>query len=237
MTESSTAIIVGVGPGLGASLARRFAAEGMKVAIAARRPGRLEPLVAEIVRAGGTARAYACDATQESQVIDLFAAAGAELGAPGLVVFNASGRVRKSIVDIEVEEFEKAWRGACLGGFIVGREAAKAMLLQGAGTILFTGATASVKSYAGSAGFAVGKFGLRALAQSMARELGPRGIHVAHVVVDGGIHGPGHAPSPDRPADHLLEPDAIAETYWQLHRQHRSAWAHEVDLRPWVERF
>ena len=231
------AVIVGVGPGLGASLARRFACEGMAVAVAARRAEKMASLVEELGRSGGAGRAYGCDATDEGQVTALLAAVREELGVPDLVVFNASGRVRKSILDIATDEFERAWRNACLGGFIVGREAARLMLPRGRGTILFTGATASVKSYAGSAGFAVGKFGLRALAQSMARELGPRGIHVAHVIVDGGIRSDSRQEDSGTGKDYLLDPDAIAETYWHLYRQHRSAWAQEVDLRPWVEKF
>ena len=227
------AIVVGVGPGLGASLGRRFAAAGMRVALAARRRERIEPMLADM---GAGAAAYGCDATREGDVAGLFEAVRRDLGEPDLVVFNASGRVRKPLVEIDVAELEAAWRGACLGGFLVGREAARAMLPRGRGTILFTGATASVKGYANSAGFAIGKFGLRGLAQSMARELGPQGIHVAHVIVDGGILPGRRDPAADAD-DARLDPDAIAETYWHLHRQNRSAWAQEIDLRPWVERF
>ena len=160
----------------------------------------------------------------------------AELGAPAVVVFNASGRVRKSVLDIKADEFIAAWMAACHGGFLVGREAARAMVPRGAGTILFTGATASVKSYANSAGFAVGKFGLRALAFSMARELGPKGVHVGHIVVDGGIRD-GRRPEDPAQPDRWLEPDAIADSYWHLHAQHRSSWTVELDVRPWVEQF
>ena len=237
MTEPAAAIIVGVGPGLGASLARRFARAGMAIAVAARRPEKLAGLVEEIGATGVAARAYGCDATDDAQVAALFAAAAGDLGHPDLVVFNASGRVRKSILDIETAEFVQAWRGACLGGFIVGREAARMMVPHRRGTIIFTGATASVKAYASSAGFAVGKFGLRALAQSMARELGPRGIHVAHVVVDGGIRADTYREDPAKGEDYLLDPDAIAETYHHLYTQDRSSWAQEIDLRPWVEKF
>jgi NAD(P)-dependent dehydrogenase (short-subunit alcohol dehydrogenase family) len=225
-------LIVGVGPGLGAALGRRFAKAGAKVALASRR---LEP-VQEIAQEYG-ASAYACDATNEQSVLDLYAAVERDLGTPTVVVYNASGRVRGSVLDIEVDAFKEAWDRGCLGGFIVAREAGRRMVKKGAGTILFTGATASVKSYAQSAGFAVGKFGLRALSFSMARDLGPQGVHVAHVIVDGGILGPHHAPEGDKPEDHLLRPDAIAETYYQLHMQHRSSWAAEIDVRPWVERF
>jgi NAD(P)-dependent dehydrogenase (short-subunit alcohol dehydrogenase family) len=225
MSQAECALIVGVGPGLGAALARRFAQAGMSVALAARRPEKLEPLVREI---GPSARAYGCDATDEAQVTSLFTHVGRDLAEPGLVVFNASGRVHRSIVEIGAAEFEQAWRNACLGGFLVGREAVRLMLPKGRGTILFTGATASIKGYALSAGFAVGKFGLRALSQSMARELGPKGIHVAHVIIDGGI---------DPGSDATLDPDAIAETYHHLHAQHRSAWTQEIDLRPSLESF
>lgn len=226
------ALIVGVGPGLGAALGRRFAKAGAKVALASRR---VEP-VQEIAKEYG-ASAYACDATDEQSVLDLYAAVERDLGEPTIVVYNASGRVRGSVLDIEVDQFKEAWDRGCLGGFIVAREAARRMVKQNRGTILFTGATASVKSYGKSAGFAVGKFGLRALSFAMARDLGPQGIHVAHVIVDGGIHGPHHAVESGQPEHHLLEPDAIAETYYQLHAQHRSAWAAEIDVRPWVESF
>ena len=226
------ALIVGVGPGLGAALGRRFAKAGAKVALASRR---VEP-VQEIAKEYG-ASAYACDATDEQSVLDLYAAVERDLGEPTIVVYNASGRVRGSVLDIEVDQFKEAWDRGCLGGFIVAREAARRMVKQNRGTILFTGATASVKSYGKSAGFAVGKFGLRALSFAMARDLGPQGIHVAHVIVDGGIHGPHHAVESSQPEHHLLEPDAIAETYYQLHAQHRSAWAAEIDVRPWVESF
>lgn len=230
MNGTETAIVVGVGPGLGASLGRIFSRAGMKVALAARTPAKLEPIAAEL---GDAVSLHACDATDDASVKALFAA----VPDPDIVVFNASGRVRASVVDIETEQFEQAWRQACLGGFIVGREAARSMLPRGSGSIFFTGATASVKGYATSAGFAVGKFGLRALAQSMARDYGPKGIHIAHFVIDGGILGPHHAPDPGLPEDHLLVPDSIAETYLHVHRQHRSAWALEVDLRPWTESF
>ncbi len=242
MSGTETAVIVGVGPGLGASLGRRFAREGMQVALAARRRERIEPFAAEIGPLGGSGMAYACDATDEAQVRALFDSVERDFGVPDVVVFNASGRVRKSVVDIEVAEFEQAWRQACLGGFVVGREAARRMLPRAEsergtrGTILFTGATASVKAYALSAGFAVGKFGLRALAQSMARDFGPKGIHVAHIVIDGGIRSE-RRPEDESNPDGLLDPDAIAETYLHLHRQHRSAWAQEIDVRPWVESF
>ena len=218
------ALVVGVGPGLGAALARRFSKEGLAVAIAARRVDKLKDLAKET---GG--RAYACDATSEISVDDLFAAVERDLGLPRLVVFNASAFTRKPVVELTAAEIESAWRVSCLGGFLVGRAAARAMLPKGPGTILLTGATASLRGSANFAAFAIGKFGLRALAQSMARELGPRGIHVAHVIVDGGIG--------ENAEESRLSPDAIAGSYWHLHSQPKSAWTLELDLRPWVEKF
>ena len=229
MSDSGSAVVVGVGPGLGAALGRRFARAGLAVALAARHEDKLAPFVDEITSAGGQARAFATDATDEAAVIDLLNTVENELGPLEVAVFNASGRVHKSILEIETPELERAWRGACLGGFLVGREAARRMVPRGHGTILFTGATASVKGFALSAGFAVGKFGLRGLAQSMARELAPQGIHVGHVVIDGGIGKDS--------GDARLDPDAIAESYYQLHAQPRSAWAWEIEVRPWVENF
>ena len=218
------AVVVGVGPGLGAALVRRFAKEGMDVAMAARQADRLASLVKET---GG--KAYGCDATVETAVDDLFASVERDSARPSLVVFNAGGYVRKTIAELSVSDVENTWRNNCLGGFLVGRAAARAMLQAGSGTIIFTGATAAMRGGANFAAFAMGKFGLRALAQSMARELGPRGIHVAHVVIDGGI---GESADSTR-----LAPAAIADAYWQLHRQARSAWTQELDLRPWAEKF
>ena len=211
------------------SICRRFAKAGYAVALAARNEAKLASHVGEIEAAGGSARAYATDTTDEAQVMALFEAAETDLGPCGVAVFNASGRVRKGIREIGSEEFIEAWMRSCHGGFLVGREAARRMVPRGAGSILFTGATASVKGFPGSAGFAVGKYGLRALAESMARELQPQNIHVAHFVIDGGI---GHDEG-----DARLAPDAIAETYYQTHAQHRSAWSHTVEVRPWVEKF
>ncbi|MEK7834589.1 MAG: SDR family NAD(P)-dependent oxidoreductase [Pseudomonadota bacterium] len=235
---SDTAVIVGAGPGLGAALARRFARAGMTVALARRSTDKLASLLNEL---GLNARAYACDATDEPAVRQLFASVIADLGTPALAVFNAGAFVRKGVLDTSVEEFERCWRVGCLGGFLVGREAARAMLTRNAehkGTIIFTGATASLRGGALFQNLAVGKLGLRALAQSMARELQPQGIHVAHVVIDGQIEGerPGHSTA-ERGKDTVLDPAAIAETYYQLHLQPRSAWSHEVDLRPYIEKF
>ncbi len=218
------AIVVGVGPGLGAALVRRFAREGMAVALAARQGDRLAGLAKET---GG--RAYGCDATIETAVDDLFAAAERDLGRPQLVVFNAGGYVRKPIAELSVSDVEGTWRSNCLGGFLVGRAAARAMQGAGKGTIIFTGATAAMRGGASFAAFAMGKFALRALAQSMARELGPKGIHVAHTIIDGQI---GENADATR-----LSPDALAAAYWHLHCQDRSAWTQELDLRPWAEKF
>ena len=235
---SETALVIGVGPGLGAALGRRFAAAGMNLALCARHSEFLETLAQEINQAGGNARAYSADCTDESAVISLFARVQAELGDPDLVVYNAGAFQPTGILEASAAEFERCWRVGCFGGFLAGREAAKIMAARGSGTLLFTGATASIRGGAGFFNLAVGKFGLRALAQSMARELGPGGVHVAHVIIDGQINGPGHAQqASERGADALLAPEAIAETYYQLHRQHRSAWTQEIDLRPWVAKY
>jgi len=222
------ALIVGAGSGLSASLARKCAAGGMRVALAARQVGRLDPLVAET-----KARAFACDATDPAQVEELFGA----IDTPDLVVYNPSYRVRGPFLQLELAEVRKTVMVTALGGFIVAQAALKRMVARGHGALFFTGASASVKGYSESAPFAMGKFALRGLAQSLAREFGPKNIHVAHFVIDGGI---GRATDPraaGRGADGMLDPDAIAETYLATYRQHRSAWAFEVDLRPWAEKF
>ena len=229
MSDQGSAVVVGVGPGLGAALGRRFAQSNYNVALASRNHNKLVAIVEEIAESGGNARSFCADATDELAVINLMDIVENDLGPLKIAVSNASGRVKKSILDIESNDFENAWRSTCLGGFLVGREAARRMIRRGEGTILFTGATASVKSYGHSAGFAVGKYGLRALAESMARELAPKGIHVGHVVIDGGIGKDS--------ADALLDPDAIAESYYQLHLQPRSAWTWEIEIRPWVEKY
>jgi NAD(P)-dependent dehydrogenase (short-subunit alcohol dehydrogenase family) len=221
------AVIVGAGSGLSASLARRCAASGMAVALAARNIEKLKSFK--------NASLHACDAADPAQVRKLFE----ELDAiPELVVYNASYRARGTFVSLDAEEVRKTLMISAYGGFLVAQEAAKRMLERGRGSLFFTGASASVKGYAESAPFAMGKFALRGLAQSLARELGPKGIHVAHFVIDGGILRAGGDPRADaRGEDGMLQPDAIAESYLQVHRQHRSAWSHELDLRPWVERF
>jgi NAD(P)-dependent dehydrogenase (short-subunit alcohol dehydrogenase family) len=226
-------LIVGVGSGLSASLARLFAREGMTVALAARNPGKLDALVKET-----GARAYACDASDPASVAKLYESIDKDLGGLDISVYNASGRARGPIAELDPDAVLKALMISCYGGFLVAQAAAKRMLTRGQGTILLTGASASVKGYAQSASFAMGKFGLRGLAQSMARELAPKNIHVAHFVIDGGIlQGPADGRASARGPDGMLSPDAIAETYLQIHRQHRSAWTWEVELRPWVENF
>ena len=225
------ALIVGAGSGLSASIARLFAKSGLKVALSARSVGDLEPLSREI---GG--KAFACDAAKRSDVVRLFADLEASVGAPDVVVYNASYRTRGPLVELDPVEVEKSLIVSAFAGFLVAQEAVKRMLPKKHGAILFTGASASVKGYAQSAPFAMGKFALRGLAQSMARELQPQGIHVGHVVIDGGIRSASRPDPADKP-DSLLDPDAIAQSYLDLLRQHRSAWAWEIELRPWVERF
>lgn len=227
MPSNHHAIVIGVGPGLGAALVQKCLGEGMKVSAGARDRDRLRQLLDE--RGMQDVPALRCDVTDPASVEHAFADAISDGGAPDLVVFNASGYARGSILDLTPGQLEAAWRVGCLGGFIVGQAAAKAMVPAGRGTILFTGATASLRGSAHFAPFAIAKFGLRALAQSMARELGPKGIHVAHVVIDGQI-GVTEDESKLRPAD-------IADAYWSIYRQPRSAWTLEADLRTWVEKF
>jgi NAD(P)-dependent dehydrogenase (short-subunit alcohol dehydrogenase family) len=227
VSKKEIALIVGAGRGLSASLARLCARAGMTVALAARDSDKLAALAEET-----GARSYRCDAVDPSDVGALFAAVERDLGCPHLVVFNASARARGPLIELEPAAVKQSLLVSAFGGFLVGQAAARAMLPRGSGTILFTGASASVKGYAQSAPFAMGKFGLRGLAQSMARELAPQGIHVGHFVIDGGIRA-GEDPGDDS----RLDPDAIAESYLQVHRQPRSAWTWEIELRPWVERF
>ena len=233
MTDTSyrTALIVGVGSGLSASLARLFAKNGMKVALGARRADGLAALAKEI---GG--KAFACNSADPDDVAKLFTEVDAAFGAPDVVVYNASYRTRGPLADLVPEEVAKSIAVSAFGGFLVAQQAVKRMLPKKHGAIIFTGASASVKGYAQSAPFAMGKFALRGLAQSMARELHPQGIHIGHIVVDGGIRSAQRTSPPDKP-DSFLDPDAIAESYLHLLQQPRSAWAWEIELRPWVERF
>ena len=233
MADRETALIVGVGRGLSASLARRFAGEGINVALAARDPGKLDGLAGEI-----SATVYGCDAGETDQVDALFAAVTSDFGAPDMVVYNPSYRTRGPIIELDPAEVEKVLRVCIFGGFLVAQAAAKQMTERQGGAIFFTGASASVKGYPNSSSFAMGKFGMRGLAQSLARELAPQNIHVAHFVIDGGIlQPPDDARAAKRGRDGMLHPDAIAETYYNVWRQHRSAWTWEVELRPWVEKF
>jgi NAD(P)-dependent dehydrogenase (short-subunit alcohol dehydrogenase family) len=233
MTDArfDTALIVGAGSGLSASLARALAKDGIRVALAARTTDDLDTLIRET-----GARAFACDASKRAEVEKLFADIDAAGGAPDIVIYNASARARGPLIDLDPAEVERAIAVSAFGGFLVAQQAARRMLPKKHGAILFTGASASIKGYAQSAPFAMGKFALRGLAQSMARELAPRGIHVAHIVIDGGIRSARRAEPADAPAS-LLDPDAIAASYLHLIRQPRSAWTWEIELRPWVERF
>ena len=226
-----TALIVGVGEGLSASLTRLFAREKINVALAARKIEKLGALCRET-----GARAYACDAADADQVERLFGLVEREIGAPDLVVYNAGARARGAFVDLVPAEVEQALLISAFGGFLVAQQAARRMLPNKHGAILFTGASASVKGYAQSSPFAMGKFALRGLAQSLARELSPQGIHVGHFIIDGGIRSAARQDPPDRP-DSWLDPDAIALSYWNVLQQPRSAWTWEIELRPWVEKF
>ena len=225
------ALIVGVGQGLSASLARLFAREGMRVALASRNPDQLAPLCKET-----GARAFACDAVDAAQVNQLFSAVDQALGEPDVVVYNPSARVRGPITELDPAEVERALAVCAFGAFLVAQQAARRMLAKKRGAILLTGASAGVKGYPHSAPFAMGKFALRGLAQSMARELSPQGVHVAHFVIDGGIARPERS-APSSEPDALLDADAIAASYLHVMRQPRSAWTWEIELRPWVEKF
>jgi NAD(P)-dependent dehydrogenase (short-subunit alcohol dehydrogenase family) len=227
----NAALIVGAGAGLSASLARALAKDGIRVALAARTTDDLDALARET-----GARAFACDATKQAEVEKLFTDMEAAGGAPEIVIYNASFRARGPFIALDPAEVERSIAVSAFGGFLVAQQAARRMVPKKHGAILFTGASASVKGYAQSAPFAMGKFALRGLAQSMARELAPQGIHVAHIVIDGGIKSARRGEPADAPAS-LLDPDAIAATYLHVIRQPRSAWAWEIELRPWVEKF
>jgi NAD(P)-dependent dehydrogenase (short-subunit alcohol dehydrogenase family) len=228
MNRKEIAIVVGAGPGLGNALVRRFVDAEMTV-VAVSRKG----LGMDDDKYRDSVRGYSCEVTIGEQVKKMFAHVSEQLGPPSLVVFNVGTWDLGGILDISDTLFEQAWRTGCFAGFLVGRAAAESMLGHGHGTIIFSGATGSIRGGAGFAAFAVPKFALRALAQSMARELGPKGVHVAHVILDGMIAQEGD----DSAADAVLQPAAIAESYYQLHRQARGAWTHEIDLRPFGEKF
>lgn len=231
MTDFKTALIVGAGDGLSASLARLFTTNGLQVVLAARNIEKLKPLKEQT-----GVHTFQCDASQIDSVQQLFAAIDESLGAPDVVVYNPSFRTRGPIAELDPSAVQQALMVTAYGGFLVGQQATKRMEANGKGAILFTGASASVKGYAQSAPFAMGKFALRGLVQSMARELAPKNIHVAHFIIDGAILPPGQDQPMDSP-DRFLNPDAIATSYWHVLQQHRSAWTWEVELRPWVERF
>jgi NAD(P)-dependent dehydrogenase (short-subunit alcohol dehydrogenase family) len=245
MKMQPTAVVVGVGSeeGLGAAVARRFARGGFHVLVGGRTMSKLEQVVASLAEGNGTA--IQVDATKEEDVLRLFELAsspGAGRSPASVVVFNAGNNQHIPFQQVSAAQFEDFWRVGCLGGFLVGKEAANLMLPQRLGTIIFTGASGSLRGKSGYAHFAAAKAGLRMISQSMAREFGPQGLHVAHVVIDGGINGTRLKNlRPDavaqRGADGLLNIDAIAETYWQLHLQHPTAWTQEIDLRPFKESF
>jgi hypothetical protein len=242
-TKNPVALVVGAGDYIGAAIARRFAVGGFEVCVARRTGDALQPLVAQIEAAGGTAHAFALDARDEGQTVELFDKIERTIGALDVVVFNVGGNVSFPIADTTSRVFRKVWEMACFAGFLTGREAAKHMTPRGRGSIFFTGATASLRGGKGYAAFAAAKFGLRALAQSMARELGPGNIHVAHLVIDSGVDTAwvrgrikDRGGDPDQlPPDSLLKPESVGEAYWQLHQQARDAWTHELDLRPFRE--
>ena len=240
MTERKAILVVGAGDATGGAIAKRFAREGYVACVARRNADKLAPLVADIEASGGTARAFGCDARVEEQVVELFATIEREVGPLHAVVFNIGANVPCSILEETARKYFKIWEMACFSGFLNAREVAKRMVTRSRGTILFTGATAGLRGSAGFAAFAGAKHGIRALAQSMARELGPMNIHVAHVVVDGAIDTDFIRNSfPEKYAtkdqDGILNPEHIAENYWYLHSQPRDAWTFELDLRPWNE--
>ena len=242
MLADKVVLVVGAGDATGGAIARRFAREGFFACVTRRNADKLQPLVGRIEAEGGRARAFGSDARREEQVVALVEAIERDIGPIEVAVFNVGGNVRFPIREMTSRVYFKTWEMGCFGGFLVGREAAKVMAARGRGTILFTGATASLRGGIGFAAFAGAKHALRALAQSMARELGPLGIHVAHVLIDGAIDTPFiREIFPERYAlkerEGILDPEAIAENYWRLHTQPRSAWTHELDLRPWIEKW
>jgi NAD(P)-dependent dehydrogenase (short-subunit alcohol dehydrogenase family) len=240
MTDAKVALVIGAGDATGGAIARRFARAGLTVCVVRRNADKLVPLVEQVEAAGGRARAFGTDARKEEAMIALVDSIEREIGAIEVAVFNVGGNVSFPIRETTARVYYKVWEMACFAGFLLGREAARVMVPRGRGTILFTGASASLRGRAGFAAFSGAKHGLRALAQSMAKELGPLGIHVAHVVIDGAIDTEWIRQNfPQRAAlkaqDGILDPEAIADNYWLIHQQPRSAWTHELDLRPWIE--
>ena len=236
MTDKKVATVIGVGPGLGAALARRFAADHA-VALVARNAEKLIELAREISTAGGTSLVVPADVSKEQEVVGAFQRIRRELGDTDVLLYNAAMRPFGTLMDTKPSTFENTWRVGTFGAFLAAQQVVPAMLQRRRGVILFTGATASVKAFPQSAAFAIGKFGLRALAQSMARELAPKNIHVAHIVIDGGIASSYAKSAEDRGSDRFLDPDAIAREYLHLIRQHGSAWTWELELRPYSESF
>jgi len=240
MTNTKAMLVMGAGDATGGAIAKRFAREGYVACVARRSVEKLQPLVAAIEEAGGRARAFGTDARKEDEVVALVDTIEREVGPLEVAVFNIGANVPSSILEETARKYFKIWEMACFGGFLVGREAARRMVPRGHGTIIFTGATASVRGRANFAAFAGAKHALRALAQSMARELGPKGIHVAHTIIDGAIDTEfirtnfpqAYAKKDD---DGILNPEHIADQYWMLHMQPRDAWTHELDFRPWSE--
>ena len=239
-TEARVVLVIGAGDALGGAIARRFAREGLIAVVVRRSAEKLEPLVAAIVAEGGQAHGFACDARKEEEITALFERIEAEIGAIEVCVFNIGANVRFPIAETTARVYFKVWEMACFAGFLTGREAARRMQPRGRGTILFTGATASVRGREGFSAFSGAKHALRALAQSMARELGPKGIHVAHTLIDGPIDTQWIAENfpaayARKAEDGILNPEHIADSYWHLHAQARDCWTHELDLRPWSE--
>jgi NAD(P)-dependent dehydrogenase (short-subunit alcohol dehydrogenase family) len=242
MTSARSALVIGAGDATGGAIARRFAREGFITCVTRRNADKLEPLVQRIKADGGDAHGFGSDARDETQMSELVARIERDIAPIEVAVFNIGANVRFDLTETTERVYRKVWEMGALAGFLMGREVARAMTPRERGTILFTGATASLRGSAGFSAFSGAKFALRALAQSMARELGPKGIHVAHIVIDGAIDTQFIAQNfPDRYAlkdrDGILNPDAIADNYWMLHQQHRSAWTHELDLRPWMEKW
>ena len=242
MSDRKAAIVIGAGDATGGAVAKRFAKGGYVACVTRRNAEKLEPLLAEIRAEGGEARGFGSDARDEAQVVELFSTVEREVGPVDVLVFNIGANVNFPITEMTERVYRKVWEMAAFAGFLTGREAARVMSPRGRGTIIFTGATASLRGGPGFAAFAGAKFALRALAQSMARELGPKGIHVAHPIIDGAIdtafirdNFPSRYALKDK--DGILNPDHIAEAYWQIHCQPRDAWTHELDLRPWMETF
>ncbi|MCL5041841.1 MAG: SDR family oxidoreductase [Gammaproteobacteria bacterium] len=242
MSSAPVALIIGAGDATGGAIAQRFAREGYSVCVTRRQRDALQPLIDSIQTAGGVAHGFGCDARDEEAMIALFNQIEAEIGPLAVVVFNIGANVRFGITETTARVYRKVWEMAAFAGFLAGREAARVMLPRGQGSIIFTGATASLRGSSGFAAFASAKFALRALAQSMARELGPQGIHVAHSIIDGAIDTAFIRDNfPERYAlkdqGGILNPEHIAEQYWQLHSQPKDCWTHELDLRPWLETF